>query len=102
MKQLQANYTTIRKTGFASYFLTFTPGARLELMHKDFNQDSHPDSFGVAHLVFLSGSKEKVDKFVHDMNSQEFPIQTGPRIAGDGYYEAVIHDLEGKIIELTI
>lgn len=36
------------------------------------------------------------------MNSQEFPVQTGPRIAGDGYYEGVIHDLEGKIIELTI
>ncbi|MGT2721593.1 VOC family protein [Streptococcus porcinus] len=90
------------KTGFYSYFLTFTSGARLELMHKDFNQDRHPDGLGFAHIAFSLGSKEKVDEFAYDMNSQGFPVQTGPRITGDGYYEAVIHDLEGNIIELTI
>ncbi|MGT2958756.1 glyoxalase [Streptococcus bovimastitidis] len=90
------------KTGFYSYFLTFESGARLELMHREDITESHPDSLGFAHLAFSLGSKDAVDEFAYYMQSQGFPIQNGPRTTGDGYYEAVIHDLEGNILELTI
>lgn len=90
------------KTGFYSYFLTFESGARLEIMHKETINEAEGEHFGFAHLAFALGSKEAVDEFAYYMDSQGFPIQNGPRTTGDGYYEAVIHDIEGNIIELTI
>lgn len=36
------------------------------------------------------------------MQGEGYPIQNGPRVTGDGYYEAVIYDPEGNQLELTI
>lgn len=90
------------KTGFYSYFLTFASGARLEIMNKTNLADKNHEQFGFAHLALALGSKEAVDEFAYYMQDQGFPIQNGPRTTGDGYYEAVINDPEGNIIELTI
>lgn len=91
-----------KKTGFYSYFLTFETGTRLEIMNKaDLTEQDH-NQFGLAHLAFSLGSKEAVDEFAYYMQDQGFPIQNGPRTTGDGYYEAVIADPEGNLLELTI
>ncbi len=31
-----------------------------------------------------------------------YPLVNGPRVTGDGYYESVIEDPEGNLIELTV
>lgn len=55
--------------------------------------------------------KELVYQWFEDLNNYEigsvkqlqadgFPLLNGPRTTGDGYYEAVIQDPEGNLIEL--
>ncbi|MGN1408022.1 VOC family protein [Lactobacillus sp.] len=90
------------KTQFTSYFLAFDDGARLELGHRPDIQEGGRDRFGFGHLAFALGSKEEVDRFAYYMQGEGYPIQNGPRVTGDGYYEAVIYDPEGNQLELTI
>lgn len=90
------------KTGFSSYFLSFTDGARLELCCRPNIIEGKRDSFGFTHLAFSLGSKEAVDCFAYKLQDAGYPIQNGPRTTGDGYYEAVIFDPEGNQIELTV
>ena len=51
------------RTDFRSYFLTFTDGARLELMNKPGMSDEPKPAArtGYAHIAFSVGSQEKVD-----------------------------------------
>lgn len=89
------------KTQFQSYFLTFESGSRLELMTKKFLAARAVDIFGYAHLAIAVGGKADVDAFVEKMVSKQYPLLNGPRMTGDGYYEAVVQDPEGNLIELT-
>ncbi|MGO4939839.1 VOC family protein [Fundicoccus sp. Sow4_D5] len=89
------------KTQFQSYFLTFESGSRLELMTKKFLAGRAVDIFGYAHLAIAVGGKVDVDAFVEKMVSKQYPLLNGPRMTGDGYYEAVVQDPEGNLIELT-
>ncbi|MGT2929531.1 VOC family protein [Streptococcus dentasini] len=90
------------ESGFSSYFLTVTDGTRLELCYRPDIIEGVKDSFGFAHLAFSLGSKEAVDTFAYKMQEHGFYLQNGPRVTGDGYYEAVILDPEGNQLELTI
>ena len=77
---------------FASYFLEFDGGARLELMHRP------GEECGLrAHVAFSLGSKELVDELASELGAVE-----GPRTTGDGYYEAVVLDPDGNRVELTV
>lgn len=90
-----------QKTGFRSYFMSFASGSRLELTTKSFLAEHAFDALGYSHVAIAVGDAKKVDElaaqFVHD----GFPLLSGPRTTGDGYYEAVIQDIEGNLIELT-
>lgn len=88
------------KTNFYSYFLSFKSGARLELMNKPDLIEKQTDVFGYAHIALSVGSKEDVDQFAKVFKAKNV-LLNGPRITGDGYYEAVIQDPEGNLIELT-
>ncbi|PAD20747.1 VOC family protein [Terribacillus saccharophilus] len=91
------------KKGFASYFLTFSSGSRLELMKKvGINKEAQPDQLGWAHVAFSVGSKEEVDRLTERIREDGYMILGEPRTTGDGYYESVIEDPEGNIIEITI
>lgn len=91
------------KKGFASYFLTFSSGSRLELMKKvGIDKESQPDQLGWAHVAFSVGSKEEVDILTERLRNDGYTIQGEPRTTGDGYYESVIEDPEGNIVEITI
>lgn len=92
------------KTDFHSYFLTFTDGSRLEIMTKPDLTDSGDllNRFGYAHIAFSVGSKEAVDSLSAKLSSDGYPILSGPRITGDGYYESCILGFEGNIIEITV
>jgi lactoylglutathione lyase len=56
---------------------------------------------GLAHFAVSLGSKEKVDTLTDQFRKDGHRIIGEPRTTGDGYYESVIADPEGNLIELT-
>jgi lactoylglutathione lyase len=101
-----------RAKGFASYFLSFPDGARLELMRKDSIVEAdgrvrgarleREERLGFAHLAFSCGSEAEVDRLAKAFAAEGVPVVSGPRRTGDGYYEAVIRDPEGNFLEITV
>lgn len=96
-------YHNIR-TDFRSCFLTFESGSRLEIMTRPDLTDSGDslNRFGYAHIAFSVGSKEAVDALTRRLKEDGYPVISGPRTTGDGYYESCILGFEGNIIEVTI
>ena len=92
------------RTDFRSYFLTFANGARLEIMTKPDLTDSGDflNRFGYAHIAFSTGSKEAVDALTQRLKQDGYPVISGPRITGDGYYESCVLGFEGNLIEVTV
>lgn len=90
-----------KKTDFTSYFLSFETGSRLELMHKPGLNNQQYDCFGYAHLAIKLKDEKAVDALVQKLVEDKFELVNGPRTTGDGYYEAVIKDPEGNLIEIT-
>lgn len=107
------------KKRFESFFLSFDSGIRLELMKKDgvffreegdsqsaaFSGDADryvcPERIGFAHIAFTVGSETAVDRLTAELEGQGVPVLSGPRRTGDGYYESVIADPEGNVVEIT-
>ncbi|BCT30245.1 VOC family protein [Bacillus amyloliquefaciens] len=91
------------KKDFKSYFLTFDSGCRLELMKKGgIDEAPSQNMTGWAHLAFSTGSKERVNELTETFKNDGFQVVSGPRVTGDGYYESVIEDWEGNLIEITV
>lgn len=92
------------RTDFRSYFLTFSDGSRLELMTKPELTDSGNllERFGYAHIAFSVGSREAVDALTTRLSDDSYPVLSGPRVTGDGYYESCILGFEGNLIEITV
>ncbi len=92
------------RTDFRSYFLTFEDGARLELMTRPDLADAGDslNRFGYAHIAFRVGSREAVDSLTARLKADGYPVISGPRATGDGYYESCILAFEGNQIEITI
>ena len=93
-----------QKTGFQSYFLSFTDGARLEIMTRpDMENRKKPTArTGYAHIAFSVGSRGQVDELTAQLKSAGYAVISGPRTTGDGYYESCILDGEGNQIEITV
>lgn len=92
------------RTDFCSYFLSFGDGSRLEIMTKPDLTDSGDllSRFGYAHIAFSVGSKEKVDELTNILKEDGYPVISGPRTTGDGYYESCVLGFEGNTIEITV
>lgn len=93
-----------RNTEFRSVFLSFSDGARLELMTKPGLSDSGDllNRFGYAHIAFSVGNKEAVNALTSRLVRDGYICISGPRTTGDGYYESCILGFEGNIIEITV
>ena len=93
-----------KTTDFRSYFLSFDGGARLEIMQKPQMADPKKDlnRTGFVHVAFSVGSKEKVDELTARLKADGFPVVSGPRTTGDGYYESCIVGIEDNQIEITV
>ena len=93
------------KKGFRSYFLSFSDGARLELMQMESIPDSLNDpiaqSIGIIHIAFSLGSRSAVDRMSERLREDGYRILDGPRQTGDGYYESAFLDPESNRIEIT-
>ena len=91
-------------TGFSSYFLTFSDGARLELMTRP--QLGAPSTAqypaGYAHIAFSLGSRQRVDDLTAQLAADGYQVISGPRTTGDGYYESCVLDGQGNAVELTV
>jgi lactoylglutathione lyase len=91
--------------GFASCFLSFTDGARIEAM-KTMTLDPlflEPGAqrMGLTHLAISVGSEPLVDDLTRRLQSDGYQVLDGPRRTGDGYYESVVLDPDGNRIEIT-
>lgn len=100
-----AKYTNEQK-GFQSYFLTFQSGARLELMYRKDIPENQNDTVqaqhkGIIHLAFGVDSIVKVDQKAEELRNAGFPILSGPRKTGDGYYEFETLDPDNNRIEVS-
>lgn len=98
-------YENARK-GFASRFLTFDSGARIEVMTTStlvpVVHQAGAQRMGLTHLAISLGSESAVNELTERLRSQGPPVLDGPRRTGDGYYESVILDPEGNRVELTV
>lgn len=83
------------KRSFTSYFLSLGSGARLELMA------SPSEAPRMAHIAVSVGSREAVDRLIEQMKAAGVHIVSDPRVTGDGFYEAVVTDTEGNLVEIT-
>lgn len=91
------------KTGLESCFLSFSGGAQLELMHWE-GRPAAPRpiaALGYLHICFRLGSREAVDIKTGELIAAGCPLQSGPRLTGDGLYESCLLDPEGNPIELV-
>jgi lactoylglutathione lyase len=89
-----ARYSSSQRN-FTSYFLSLGSGARLEIMTSPDEAPRH------AHLAVSVGSRDAVDRLVKEMGAAGVCIVGAPRITGDGYYEALVTDTEGNLLEIT-
>ena len=101
-------YRSARQPGFASYFLTFAGGAQLELMTLPESAPTAtepPDADiprpGYAHLALSLGSTAAVDALTTRLGAEGVRVLSPPRWTGDGYYESVVADPDGNVVELT-
>jgi len=94
------------KNNFASYFLSFGSGSRLELMKRpdipqNLNDTIDKQHLGIIHLAFGVATMEEVDKKAQQLQNDGFIILSGPRKTGDGYYEFETLDPDNNRLEVT-
>ncbi len=93
------------RSGLRTYILSFTEGStRLELMQRPDVADGDPSvaAIGYIHISIAVGSKRGVDLLTRRLADDGYPVVSGPRTTGDGYYESCILGPEGIQIEITI
>ena len=93
------------KTGLQTYFLTFPDSAtRLELMTRPGLAPGGERMMreGYIHCAFSVGSREAVDRLTAQLVADGYPCLSGPRTTGDGYYESVVTDPDGNLLEITV
>ena len=92
------------KTDFRSYFISFDTGARLEIMNKPdlVDEEKSLNRTGFIHVAFSVGSKERVNELTQQLQNDGYPIVSGPRTTGDGYYESCVVAVERNQIEITV
>ena len=91
--------------GFSSRFLSFGPGAALEVMTSSrlplAAREPGAQAMGLAHVALCVGSEAAVDELTDRLRALGMPVLDGPRRTGDGFYESVVLDPEGNRIEIT-
>lgn len=91
------------RTGLKTYFLSFSDGARLEIMSRPdtITCEKNPLRQGFIHISFSVGGKEQVDRLTEQLRTDGYSVIDGPRTTGDEYYESCIEGPEGNLIEIT-
>ncbi len=58
-------------------------------------------TLGYTHLALSTGSRSAVDQLTEQLRKDHYNIIGEPRITGDGFYESVVSDPDGNLIEIT-
>jgi lactoylglutathione lyase len=100
------NKYTNEKKQFHSYFISFQSGARLELMEMptipaNLNNTIVQQHRGIIHLAFGVDTMQAVEEKAAQLKAAGFPILSGPRKTGDGYYEFETIDPDNNRLEVT-
>jgi lactoylglutathione lyase len=103
--QANTKYTNAGKQ-FSSYFLSFDSGARLELMTRpdipaNQNDAAGQQYLGLIHLAFGVDTMAEVEAKAAELATAGYPILSGPRRTGDGYYEFETLDPDGNRLEVS-
>lgn len=88
---------------FKSYFLTFSSGAKLELLPSAVNLEKKTSNTerGFSQVSISVGSKNKLYKLYTALLSSETPLLRPPVKVDGGYYELVLLDPEQNRIAVT-
>jgi lactoylglutathione lyase len=93
------------KKDFNSYFLHFSDGCRLEIMHMptivESKNNLEPQALGLIHFAISVGNEEAVNALTERLRKDGYAIIGEPRRTGDGYYESVILDPENNRVEIV-
>ena len=92
------------KKQFSSYFLSFAGGARIEIMHRPDileSPETASSTFGLTHFAISVGNRDMVNRLTEKIRNAGFEVVGEPRTTGDGYYESVVKDPEGNLVEIT-
>ena len=100
--KINEKYCSKTNPGFESYFVKIGEEIAIELMTKPGLIGQQPDNnrCGWVHLAISVGGNENVDAIAMQAQGQGILV-SGPRTTGDGYYEAVIKDPDGNLIEIV-
>ncbi|KAB7895962.1 glyoxalase/bleomycin resistance/extradiol dioxygenase family protein [Rouxiella sp. S1S-2] len=100
--EINEKYSSQTNLGFESYFVKIADDIAVELMTKPGLTEWLPDNStcGWAHLAISVGGKDKVDALARKAEALAILVSR-PRTTGDGYYEAVIKDPDGNLIEIV-
>jgi lactoylglutathione lyase len=94
-------YASRNRPGFRSRFLRFAEGPTLEIMSGPWvGPRPAGEDIGYAHLAIALGTEESVDAMAARARD-DGTLVSGPRWTGDGFYEAVIRDPDGNLVEIT-
>ena len=99
----ESNEKYQNKSGFSSYFLAFSSGARLEIMsHTELVEREVLDKeSGLSHLAFSVGDRDTVIKLTEKIVNDGYELLSPPRETGDGYFESCVADPDGNRVEIT-
>ena len=98
--KINEKYHSKTNPGFESYFVKIGEEIAIELMTKLIGQQPDNNRCGWVHLAIAVGGNENVDAIAMQAQEQGILV-SGPRTTGDGYYEAVIKDPDGNLIEIV-
>ena len=95
-------YVSRNRPGFQSCWLTLADGSKIELMTGPWVEArAQGERDGYAHVALSLVSRDAVDQLAARL-SVEGCLISGPRTTGDGYYEAVLRDPDGNLIEIMV
>ncbi|HHG8771980.1 TPA: VOC family protein [Raoultella planticola] len=100
--RINEKYCSRTNPGFASYFVKIGDDIAIELMSKPGLTEATADNnhTGWVHLAIAVGGAQQVDALAKRADGQGILVSP-PRTTGDGYYEAVIKDPDGNLIEIV-
>ncbi|WP_434584467.1 VOC family protein [Klebsiella sp. R390] len=100
--QINEKYCSQTNIGFESYFVKIGEDIAIELMSKPGLQVVTPDNnqTGWVHLAISVNGAQQVDALAKRAESQGILVSP-PRTTGDGFYEAVIKDPDGNLVEIV-
>ncbi|MBB4234739.1 VOC family protein [Rhizobium esperanzae] len=95
-------YHSKRREGFVSRFIRLSgQSAEIELMTGPWiGAGEDIEACGWDHIAISLGSSQAVDEMASRCRADGILI-SGPRMTGDGYYEAVIVTPDGSRVEIT-